>query len=252
MSSQDEDHEDYTAFSLSKQHNAETGSFSELSKAFKANPALEHYLELRKSNPGKLIEISTSWALDWCFKNEHRLKELGIDMLDAVGSLDADEASTSRLSLRLIELIVERRAREREGETHLVGRGEAISDSLVNYLIAMMLDALDWNNEMTIPRDLIVLIKHQLNADKSAEHDAMKLANRKEAALSVGGLMIAQGKTVSIAKVAEAMGVQRSTVMRWFKGENYQQKATEWFRMMDGFRKGDWSDVFPNPEKPSE
>ena len=107
MDDNEEYDEDYTSFSLSAQHNSEAGGFSELSKAFKDNPTLEHYLELRRQNPGKLIEVATNWSLEWVFANEERLRDLDIEPEDVVGSLDADEASASRVSgRRWVKLIL--------------------------------------------------------------------------------------------------------------------------------------------------
>lgn len=243
MSDSGEEREDYTAFTLSDQHNSETGSFSELSKAYKDNPTIEHYAKLRRDNRGQLIEISTNWSLDWCLANQERVAELGIDIYDIVGSLDGDEACASRFSLRLIELIIERRARKKAGDTHLVGRGEVISDSLVNYLIAMMLDALDWNDQMTMPRDLIVLIKHQLGADTSNQDMIMTVKHSRQTACALGAQLKAQGETVSLDKIAKIMSVERSTVLRWFKGEDFHQEVEQWFRIMDDFHKGNWPHI---------
>lgn len=240
MGDRDQSEEDYTSFILSKQHNRETGVWSELSLAFKDDPTLEQYLELRRANPGKLIEIATSWSLDWVFPNEKRLKAFGISVEDVVGSLDADEACASRLSLRLIELIVERRAREKSGETHLIGRGEVISDSLLNYLIAMMLDALDWNDSMIIPRDLIVLVKHQLGADTSAETRTMDVWQSRKNAIHIGAQLKKMGYPVTLGTVAETMKVERSTVMRWFKDGDFQLEVDDWFNAMEGFFEGKW------------
>jgi predicted transcriptional regulator len=237
MANDEEFGEDYTSFTLSAQHNGVTGGFSELSKAFKDNPTIEHYLELRRQNPGKLIEVATNWSLDWVFANEDRLTELGIEVEDVVGSLDADEAAASRLSLRLIELLVERRTREASGDTHLVGRGEAIADSLVNYLIAMMLDALDWTDRMIIPRDLIVLIKHQLRADVSIEARNMEVRHNRHSAVSIGAQLIKRGEPVSLGIVAKIMNVERSTVMRWFKDGDFLKEVEEWHAFTEAFAK---------------
>jgi hypothetical protein len=235
MANDEEFDEDYTSFSLSAQHNSEAGGFSELSKAFKGNPTLEHYLKLRRQNPGKLIEVATNWSLDWVFANEERLRDLDIEPEDVVGSLDADEASASRVSLRLIELLVERRAREALGETHLVGRGEAVSDSFINYLIAMMLDALDWNDQMIIPRDLIVLIKHQLRADVSVEARDMQVRHNRHTAVSLGAHLMKRGEPVSLGIVAKIMKVERSTVMRWFKDGDFLKEVEELHAFTDKY-----------------
>lgn len=250
MEPEDEFEEDYTFFGLSPQHNGVTGSFSDLSKSFKDKPTLEHYLELRRRNPGKLVEVSTSWSLDWVLANDERLQAFGIPTGDVVGSLDADEASASRLSLRLIELIVERRAREGSGETHLVGRGEAISDSLVNYLIAMMLDALDWNDSMIIPRDLIVLIKHQLGAEVSIEARSMEVSQSRHNAVLIGAQLKKRGESVSLGAVADVLKVERSTVLRWFKGSDFHHEVDQWIEMCDAFDSGKMFKKKPDESDP--
>lgn len=239
MEPEDEFEEDYTFFGLSPQHNGVTGSFSDLSKVYKANPTPEHYLGLRRGNPGKLVEIATSWSMEWLFTNQDRLEEIGIRPIDVVGALDADEASASRVSLRLLELIVERRAREAAGETHLVGRGEAISDSLVNYLIAMMLDALDWNDQMVISRDLIVLIKHQLGAEVSIEAKSQEVEHRRKTATWGAARLRVQGEPGSIRQVASMMGVSPSTVMRWFGEDSFEEEVESVRKILesDDFRK---------------
>ncbi|WP_213269142.1 hypothetical protein [Hyphomonas sp.] len=183
-----------------------------------------------------MIEVSTSFSLDWVVANEERLQALGIPIGDVERILDADEASASRLSLRLIELLVERRARESSGETHLVGRGEVISDTLVNYLVAMMLDALDWNDNMIIPRDLIVLIKHQLGTEVSVEARNMEVILNRESALWAGAYLKNIGKPVSFGAVAELMHVERSTVLRWFKDGDFHKEVDEWHAIMEALR----------------
>lgn len=232
MGDRDQPEEDYTWLVLSEQHHSNIGGVcSELSLAFMDDPTLENYLKLRLANPGRLIEVWNINPFYWALCNRERVEALGINVEDVFGLIDADEACASRLSLRLIELIVERRAREKSGETHLVGRGEVISDSLINFLIAMMLDVFDWKNSLIIPRDLLVLVKHQLGADRSAEIRDMSVQLSRQKALSEGAYLKKMGKPVTLGSVAEILKVERSTVLRWFKDGDFQREVDRLYEM---------------------
>ena len=128
-----------------------------LSRAYKNNPTIENYISLRRTNPNTEIEVAFTNGLDWLFANSEVLRENGIDPQWFASALDANEEAISKLSLHLLEKIVERSRLEKSGETHVMSRGIGISDSLVNYLTAVMLDALSWNDELYMPRDLLVL-----------------------------------------------------------------------------------------------
>ena len=217
--------EEYDPFGLSEQHNSNAGGFSDLSKAYKADPTIEHYVRLRRENPGKLIEVQTGWQMDWLLSNSELLESYGIDPQDMAGCLDANLTDVSRVSLRLLECLIERRAMLAEGRTHLQSRGEAIGDSLVNYLISMMLDAMDWSDRLEIPRDLIVLIKHQLGADVSAEAKAQEVRELRQTAIWGAAELRIQGKLGSIRQVAGFMGVSPSTVARWFSDSSFDEEV---------------------------
>src|SRR5262245_13852451 len=136
-----------------------SGGFRALSRSYKSNPTIENYVTLRRKFPEETIEIAVTGGLDWVY--EHALKQFGISAELVVSVLDADQDAISELSLQLLERIIERRRVESSGKTHVVSRKLAIGDQLVNFLINMMLDSLDWNDHLCIPRDLIVLIRHQ-------------------------------------------------------------------------------------------
>lgn len=210
----------YDRYGLSRQHNGVTGDFNDLSKAFKSNPTIEHYVQLRRSNPEVLIEVATSWSIDWLFANADILKQHGINPETMAGALDADPACISAISLKLMECLIEREAKESAGETHVQSRGNAIGNSLVSYLIAMMLDALDRNDEMHIPRDLVVLIKHQIGAERSSEDRAMEARNNRSNSTWIAALLRYQGQPGSIRQVARTLNLNPSTVARWFNDEN--------------------------------
>ena len=117
-------------------HNADSGSFSELSQAYKANPTIANYVELRRKYPKALIEVATSKSMDWLLSNGKTLEAFGIPPNLVAGCLDATPSNIQELSLLLIENMIERDRLESEGCVHIQTRDDIISDSLINYLIA--------------------------------------------------------------------------------------------------------------------
>ena len=138
----------------------------DLSERFKKAPLIDQYVKLRRENPDDEIEFTTSPGIEWLFNAGTELEQWKIPEELVAGALDADEASICELSLVLLECLVQRREIENSDKPHaVVVRGKAISDSLVNFLIAMMLDALSWNSNLILPRDLAILIRYQLIKD---------------------------------------------------------------------------------------
>ena len=120
-----------------------------------------------------------------------------------------DCPAISEISITLMELLIERDVMQRSKKSHLVSRGEAISDVLVNRLIAMMLEGATHVNP-----DLLVLVKHQLT-DSST-----KLQKQRERKLSIDDIRFAAArlynanKKPSLRAIAEVLGVAASTVLR--------------------------------------
>lgn len=162
------------------------------------------------------IQVAITGALEWVWGNEGTLKQFGISPELVAGALDADANDISELSLQLLELIIKRKKLEKAGKTHVVSRGAAISDNLVNYLINMMLDALDWNDDLFIPRDLIVLIRHQTGG-AATDWDRVEDLNKQRRDAIIAALKLwGEGKTPSLRAIAKCLGVNPTTVMRWF------------------------------------
>jgi hypothetical protein len=89
--------------------------------------------------------------------------------------MDGECAAISELSLRLMELLVERERVQKSGKPHAVSRGEVISDVFVNALISYMLAGLASTKHFHINPDLMMLITHQLSSGAcAAEENAHK------------------------------------------------------------------------------
>jgi len=228
----------FDAWHHDNQHNSVTGRRNAISMQYLSAPSVEEYVRLRRLHPETLIEISTSWAIEWVFANEDVLKQHSIEPELVVGTLDADPAHISELSLRLMERLIERDAKLAEGQTHLARRQEAIGDSLVKYLISMMLDALDWNNQLEIPRDLIVLLKHVMGTEDSGEARAMQVHQNRGNAKLIAAQIRNSGGAGSIRQIAQIMGVSASTVSRWFPAGDFEDEVSN----MQAFLKSDYAE----------
>lgn len=148
------------------------------------------------------------------------------------GVLDAAADDIGEVSLQIMEKMIEARRRSAAGETHLVSRGEVIPDKLVDWLICCALDAMSWNDDLHIPRDLIVLIRERLGgANREYETAALVHEKRMNAAIFAGSL-IAQGYKPTFRMIGQVYGVAASTVKRWFPNGEFQAEAarySSWF-----------------------
>ena len=211
------------------------GGFSRLSREFKANPTIENYVKLRRENPNEEIEVAITGGLEWLFANEQLVKDFDIPPQLVASALDADPASISELSLRLMERLIERKEAEKSGKTHLVSRRGAIGDSLVNYLINMMLDSLDWNDELHIPRDLIVLIRHQIGGETSDWEKKLAIHENQSKAVWVALHLSQEGRDLSYRAIGKELGVNATTVMRWFPNNELAEKMQRRKSLMEVF-----------------
>jgi hypothetical protein len=135
------------------------GGFNAVSRAYKADPSLETYVRLRRSNPTAELEVAVIGGFESMFYMREEFERCGLDPELLGGLLDADLDAIGETALSVMEAMVGARKRERAGETHMVSRGEVIPPKLVDWIICCALDALSWNDTLEIPRDLIVLIR---------------------------------------------------------------------------------------------
>ncbi len=187
----------------------------EVTKKYWASPTIENYVRLRRQNIHVPIEIGTTGGIEFVFAMADELLLYGIEPSVVEAAMEADKAAQAELSLVLLELIIDRQKRKKSGETHIVSRNKVISDTLVNYLIAACLEAVDWN-PLEISPDLVVLIKQQLGPICSRyELEEKKRKNRSDA-MMVAFQIAANGEIPSYRNIAHAMGVEATTVKRWF------------------------------------
>jgi hypothetical protein len=211
---------------------SEAGGFNEITKKYKADPSIENYVRLRRGNPEAEIEVRTVGSFESMFYMRDELERYGIDPELLGGILDADQDAISEIALRLMEKIIEARAIAADGETHLIRRGLAIPEKLIDWIICCSLDALSWNDDLMIPRDLIVLIRERLGGSNLHYEKEGEIRQNKQNAGLIAGRLMARGVNPTFKIVGEALGVAPSTVKRWFGPGEFEQKRdvyAKWF-----------------------
>lgn len=197
----------------------------ELTKNYKQNPSLRNYVQLRRLHPDKIIEVGIVESPPTYMAAV--LDKFGIDSVLLNRIADADTGAISEVALQLMERLAEREHKKRQGETHLVSRGIAIPDQLVDWIITFALDAFSLNDDVRIPRDLIVLIRERLGG--SHQHlKALRTDQKRNEAIKLGARMMAMGQVPTFRSLGKALGVAPSTVKRWFPHGNF----TSWVQVM--------------------
>jgi hypothetical protein len=209
------------------------GGFNAVSKAYKADPSLETYVRLRRLDPTAELEVAVIGGFESMFYMREEFERYGLDPELLGGLLDADLDAISETALSVMEALIEAGKRERAGETHTVSRGEVIPPKLVDWIICCTLDALSWNDCLTIPRDLIVLIRERLGGAKPLYEQIGHIREMKSNAGMVAGQLKAQGVTPTFKLVGQIMGVAASTVMRWFEPGEFERATETWERLFD-------------------
>jgi hypothetical protein len=204
-----------------------------LSKSYKATPSIEHYVRLRRENPAAGIEVSVIGGFESMFYMRDELERYDIDPDLLGGVLDADLDAISEISLRLMEKMIEARRRGHAGETHLIRRGLSIPDRLVDWVICCSLDALSWNDELTIPRDLIVLVRERLGGSNPQYEQEGEVRQKKSNAEMIAGELKARGIAPTFRIIGQALGVAPSTVKRWFEPGEFEEASDRWSKFFD-------------------
>lgn len=210
----------------------EDGGFNKQTLAYKKNPTMETYLALRRAHPDAEIEISASRGLDTLFRIEPELQKHGFDSSDIAAILDADHEAISKVALQCMEKLIAAKELAAKGETHLIGRGMAVPLALVDWIIMVALDGMSWTEQLEIPRDLIVLIQNRLGGVQGKYYRNSELRERKQNALFIAGQMLARGEKTGIRQLARLLGLEASSVSRWFtegEFERESQRYASWF-----------------------
>jgi hypothetical protein len=198
--------------------------FERLVAAYRREPAIKNYVRVRREFPEVEVQVAQFGGIESLFALEDKFRKVGIDPDLIAAALDADEPSIDALCLHLLELLMARDKLPKDGPKHIEKRRNAISDTMVNYLISEMLESLDWHDEtFRIPASLVVLIRHQLCTGIPDLHqEYLSRERRHNAALSFGQTLRPDERP-SINKLATRVGIPRSTAARWLADKEFQR-----------------------------
>ena len=208
----------------------------EIAGKFKENPSIEEYIRIRREYPSAKLEFYSTGGIEFLFHSQRHLEAVGIDPGIFASSLDGDGSAQSEISLILLEKITQRHKIVKSGKTHVVSRGEAISDSFINYLIGSMLDSIVWNDSEYISPDLIVLIKAQIRISQSEYEIELKKSQQRSTAIYLAAQMLTRGEIPSYRRIAKILKVEASTVQRWFVDNEMLSKAKEFASLSENFK----------------
>jgi hypothetical protein len=199
--------------------------FTRLVVAFRKEPSIENYVTIRKSFPELDIQIAMSGGIDALFSIEEKLREYGIDPGVVASALDGFEPNIDKLCLTLMDLIIARNSISGIGK--LQRRRAAISDAMIKYLLALMLEALDWcDEEVRVPASLILLLRHQLGPLKGDLHEECDSREARNRVAWIAAQLLQPNEKLSInrlVKLASATNnpLPRSTAARWLKDKYF-------------------------------
>jgi hypothetical protein len=201
--------------------------FEQLVVAYRREPAIKNYVRVRREFAEVEVHVAQFrgiQALESLFALEDKFRKVGIDPHLIAAALDAYEPSIDALCLHLLELLMARDKLPKDGPKHIERRRNAISDTMVNYLISEMLDSLDGHDEtFRIPASLVVLIRHQLcTGTPDLRQEYLSRERRHNAALSFGQTLRPDERP-SINKLATRVGIPRSTAARWLADKEFQE-----------------------------
>jgi hypothetical protein len=211
----------------------DNGGFNEPTKAYKKTPTIENYVKLRRENPKAEIEVGILGGIDPLFYMEPELKRYGFDPLLVASAMDADSEAISEIALQLMERIIAARNLSKAGNSHLARRGLVIPEKLIDWLINCSLDALSWNDDLFIPRDLIVLIRERLGGSNPEYRQASQAHEKKHNAGMIAGQLKAQGVVPTFRLLGDLLHVAPSTVKRWFQPGEFERESEYWQRAFD-------------------
>ncbi|MEH2560526.1 hypothetical protein [Bradyrhizobium sp. AZCC 2289] len=177
--------------------------------------------------------MSVVGGFDSMFYMRDELSRHGIDPELLGGILDADQDAVSEISLCLMEKIIEARQAEQSGESHLIRRGLAVPEKLIDWVVCCSLDALSWNDSQIIPRDLIVLIRERLGGSNTQYEQEGQVRQNKLDAGVIAGQLMARGVTPTFKILGQALGVSPSTVKRWFEPGEFEKARDSWASLCD-------------------
>jgi len=200
---------------------------SKLIAKYKETHGIAAYLQIRKKFPEIEIQVPQMLDEEFVFAWHAELEGMQIPPRLVFNIIHPNEPSVDALCLRLLELLAARDALPRSGPGHINKRRAAISDTMLNYLISMILEGYDWRDTaLRIPASLVVLIRRQLCGPHPKLYYAHRARTYRRFVAMVIGEDFAPGERVSARKLANRYMIPRSTAARWVAEPEFCRELT--------------------------
>jgi hypothetical protein len=210
-------------------HAQKISQFFQLQERFDEDPSIENYVALRRFAPGCDTEIYRFAGVDPLRSLESDLKKFGLDPVLICGVLDGDDREMDELCLQLLERLIERKRLVAEGMTQLQSRCKGVSDALIDHLIVVMLEAMQQNGVDPRP-SFVLLVRERLGGANTDIFKSHKKRESQDQAIFLGFQLRRRGAQPTIRRVADILGVQPSTVNRWFPEGDFLERVEEFSR----------------------
>jgi hypothetical protein len=217
------------------EHANKFSQLMQLQTQFDEDQSIESYVALRRFAPGCDTEIHQFAGVDPLQALGQELEQAGLDRALVCGALGGDDRDIDELCLQLMEGLIGRKRLEARGETHLQGRGIGISDALVGHLIVSMMEVLQ--QDCLEPRpSFVLLVREQLGGASTAIYKSHTKFLGRNRAVFLGMQIKRRGEQPTIRQIAATMGVQPSTVSRWFPGGDFLEQVERFEKSFVRFR----------------
>ena len=156
------------------------------------------------------------------------LVEKGLNKVTVARALcgTCDVSNVNEVCVAILADIEKKRQLEADGETHVVSRGLALPDSLINRFAYDTLRLFnEYEQRMALPVHLLGLIKTQLQI---YEPDGLKA---KQYVAST--YLVARHPDAGNRKIAAAVECDHTTIRRWRKKSDFQLRVEFWKKEKD-------------------
>lgn len=186
--------------------------------------SIDSYLSLRKLYPDRNPPLQMFIGegdtflfagIDIAFQREEEFAQHGITIEHYIGTLDGNENDIDKLCVDCLKALSERERLSKEN-SHVVGRGEAIGDAFINFIIGVIFESIA-SYELDLPPSFQVLVKERLGLFDNKIKTALIQRERKMLAAQ----LISSYPNESQRTIAKIVGVNVSTISNWMKEDDF-------------------------------
>ena len=206
-------------------------------EAFAKDGSLESYLLIRRSFPNQKIEVARFGGFDPFLAMRAELEGQGIEPMLILGVMDGDERDIDELTLRMMEWLVTRAKLSKAGGVQLQGSKQVVSDSLIDYLLVIILESCE-RHSISLPSALVVLLREKLGGPNPYRHARYEISEKQKEAVWIAAQIFGADEAISIRRLAKELNIEPSTISRWFKKGELEAEAHRVRDMLERHKNG--------------